>query len=155
MTKQIERIKKIRSFLIDLVSDLSVEQLNEVPPGFNNNIIWNIGHLIAVQQSACYTRAGIKPVVDEKLTMLYKPGTKPEQHIAANEADIIKKLLLSSLDLFDSDYKNNLFTNYISWTTRYGVELSDIEDVVQFLMYHEGLHSGSVISLKKLVKNKP
>lgn len=152
MNAQTERIKKIRAFLIDLISDLSSDQLNEVPPGFNNNIVWNLGHLIAAQQGICYVRAGVKPVVDEKYVTLYKSGTKPEQYVAGDEVKTIKGLLLSSINLFEADYQTNMFANYPSWTTRYGAALSNIDDALQFLLFHEGLHSGSVIALKKLVK---
>lgn len=152
MNAQIERIKKIRAFLIDSISDLSADQLNEIPAGFNNNIVWNLGHLVAVQQGVCYVRAGVKPMVDEKYVNLYTRGTKPEQPVTGGEAEIIKKLLISSLDLFDADYQNNMFANYPLWTTRYGVELSNIDDALQFLLFHEGLHSGFVTALKNLVK---
>lgn len=152
MNAQTERIKKIRAFLIDSVNDLSADQLNEVPPGFNNNIIWNLGHLIAVQQGVCYVRAGVKPVTDEKYVVLYKPGTKPDKYVAGDEVKTIKELLLSSLDLFKTDYQTNMFANYPAWTTRYGVELSNIDDALQFLLFHEGLHSGFVAALKNLVK---
>jgi len=151
MNKQIERIKKIRLFLINLVSNLSADQLNEVPAGFNNNIIWNLGHLIAAQQGVCYVRAGVKPVVDEKYTIEYKPGTKPERYIDVNEIEIIKKNLLSSVDVLQTDYQNKLFADYTPWSTRYGVELSEIDDAIQFLMFHEGLHAGSILAIKKLL----
>ena len=66
MNNKIERIKKIRFFLISVVNELAVDQLNEIPSGFNNNIIWNPGHLTAAFQGVCYIRAGLKPVVNEK-----------------------------------------------------------------------------------------
>lgn len=152
MHNQIERIKKIRLFLLDSVRDLSVDRLNEVPAGFNNNIIWNLAHLIAAQQGVCYKRSGAAPVADQKYILPFTSGTKPEQYIDSNEVAIIKDLLLSSLDLFEADYQNNVFDNYVSLTTRYGVELTNIDEAVQFLMYHEGLHTGAVIALKRLVK---
>ena len=65
MTKSIEIIKKPRLALFELIKDLSIEQLNQVPPGFNNNIIWNMGHLIAAQQGICYRRAGTDMIVSE------------------------------------------------------------------------------------------
>ena len=70
MTKQIEIIKKTRVSLLELVKDLSTEQLNKIPDGFNNNIIWNLAHMIAAQQGVCYVRAGLAPVVGEKLVMI-------------------------------------------------------------------------------------
>ncbi len=152
MNKQIDRIKKTRLFLIDLIKDLSVDELNKIPGGFNNNIVWNLGHLIAAQQGVCYGRAMAQAVVDEKYISSYKPGTKPEHYIDDKEVQIIKDLLLSSLNKFETDYQNNVFEAYVSWTTRYGAELSNIDDALQFLMYHEGLHSGYIMALKRLIK---
>ena len=85
MNKNIDNIKKTRLFLLNAINDLSTDQLNEIPAGFNNNIIWNLGHMIAAQQSICYIRAGVLPVVEKKYITEYKPGTKPEQHVDAAE----------------------------------------------------------------------
>lgn len=152
MNKQIDTIKKVRLFLLDGIKDLSADQLNEIPPAFNNNIAWNLGHLIAAQQGVCYLRAGIKPAVDEKYIAPYKSGTKPEQYIDDNELSTIKDLMLSSLDQLQEDYQKNIFSNYTPWSTRYGVELVNIEDAIQFLAFHEGLHSAHIMALKRLVK---
>ena len=65
MTKQIEIIRKTRAYLLESLKDLSTEQFNQIPGGFNNNIIWNLGHMIATQQGICYIRAGITQTVDQ------------------------------------------------------------------------------------------
>ncbi|MCW3116919.1 MAG: DinB family protein [Chitinophagaceae bacterium] len=134
------------------ISDLSIDELNKIPTGFNNNIIWNLGHLVASQQGLCYLRAGIKPSADENFISAYRSGSKPEKFINNNELEIIKTLLLSTLDQFETDYRNNIFPNYNAWTTRYGVPLTTIDDALDFLPFHEGLHMGTIISLKRLVK---
>ncbi len=152
MNKQIDPIKKIRFFLLELVKDLSADELNEIPSSFNNNIAWNLGHLIAAQQGVCYLRANAKPAVDEKYIATYKSGTKPEQYIDNSELSIIKTLMLSSIDQLQADYENNVFTHYTAWRTRYGVELANIDDAIRFLAFHEGLHNGYITALKKLVK---
>src|SRR5258707_12942599 len=104
--------KKTRLFLLNAINDLSVDQLNEIPPGFNNNIIWNLGHMIAAQQSICYIRAGVLPVVEKKYITEYKPGTKPEHHVDAAEIQKIKDLMLSTLDRLATDRETNVFCNY-------------------------------------------
>jgi hypothetical protein len=53
MIHQIENIKTLRTTLLTLVENLTINQLNEVPEGFNNNIIWNLAHLTAAQQGVC------------------------------------------------------------------------------------------------------
>jgi hypothetical protein len=106
--------------------------------------------LIAAQQGVCYVRAGVKPVT-EKYFSLYKPGTRPENSVDENEVEEIKTALSTSIDQLDIDYPSNLFTHYPSWTTRYGVEIASIDDALQFLLYHEGLHTGTIMAMKRLI----
>jgi len=151
MNRRIESIRNPRKLLIELTKGLSIEQLNKVPTGFNNNIIWNMGHLIAAQEGICYKRSGMELKTDESFFHSYKPGSKPEGFVDSEDAEKIKTLLFSTLDELETDYNAGIFTNYTSVITRYGVELSNIEDAINFLPFHEGLHIGCILALKKLV----
>ncbi len=151
MIQQITRVKSTRQYLLNLIDDLTIEQLNKTHQGFNNNIVWNVAHLTAVQQAICYKRAGLQPIVQEKYLSPYLPNTKPEQFVDSSELEILKSLLLSSLDEFESDYKKSFFTNYKPFTTRYGVEINNIDDALNFVLYHEGYHTGIITALKRLV----
>ncbi|MEP7257282.1 MAG: DinB family protein [Flavitalea sp.] len=151
MNQQIEKIKKLRAFVLDAIKDLSTEQLNIIPPGHNNNIIWNLAHMVAVQQAICYLRASLPPVTEQQMVNDYKSGTKPAEPV--DEAGIrnIKALMLSSLDKLEEDHDNNLFANYTSWNNRYDVMISTIDEAIDFLLFHEGYHIGTIIALKKYV----
>src|ERR1700749_2264248 len=150
MTKQIEIIRKTRFFLLETLKDLTTEQFNQIPEGFNNNIIWNLGHLVAAQQGVCYTRAGLTPPVDEDFIKAYKTGSRPEKLVSETEIENIKSLLFTTLDQLETDYNNHIFGGYIPWMTRYNVELTSIEDAIGFIRFHEGLHSGCSTALKRL-----
>jgi hypothetical protein len=152
--KQIEILKKTREYLLELVRDLSIEELNEIPPGFNNNIIWNLGHMLASQQGVCYVRSGLKVAIDEKYFLAYKPDTKPGEFIDRVQVDAIKSLFLPAIDQLERDYYDNVFANYPAWTNRYGVEHKNIEDTIDFLLFHEGLHLGYIMALKIMVRSK-
>jgi hypothetical protein len=149
MNDQIEIIKKTRAYILDSVKELTIDQLNKIPAGFNNNVIWNLGHLVAAQQGVCYLRAGLKPRIDEDFLDKYKKGSRPERFLDEEELKKIKGLFLSSLDELKQDYESGLWTGYNSWTTSYGVELNSIEDAIQFLNFHEGLHTGYIMALKR------
>src|SRR5579862_7795618 len=114
MTKQIEIIRKTRSFLLENLKDLTTEQLNQIPEGFNNNIIWNLGHMIAAQQGVCYIRAGLTPHVTEDFINSYKSGSKPGSNVDAAGVEHIKSLLFSTLDQLEEDYNNSIFGGYIA-----------------------------------------
>lgn len=47
-----------RRHLIGATEDLSPESLQHVPPGFRNNLVWNMGHLTAIQRSIAAVLAG-------------------------------------------------------------------------------------------------
>lgn len=149
MNYTFEIIRKTRESLLKMVDGLSIEQLNKIPEGFNNNVIWNIGHLIAAQQGICYKRAGFPAVIDEAFFDTYKSGTKPESVIDEAGFEHIKQLLVSTIDQLEVDYKNNAFANYTAWTTRYDVEISTIDQAITFLLFHEGLHTGYIQALKR------
>ncbi len=152
MDNHFGRLRKIRNVVLKLISDLSIEQLNKVPAGFNNNIVWNFAHLMASQQGLCYIRAGVKPVIDEQHINSYKGGTKPEKTVTAEELESMKMLFLSTIDQLEKDFENKLFVNYQPFTTALGVEINNIEDAMDFLFFHEGLHTGYMMALKRLVK---
>ena len=78
MNKKIEKIKKFRQFLLAQITGMTAEQMNKIPEGYNNNIIWNLAHLICAQQSLCYMRAGQSIIVEEKYFLPYTTNTKPD-----------------------------------------------------------------------------
>ncbi|OJW13809.1 MULTISPECIES: DinB family protein [unclassified Mucilaginibacter] len=149
--KQLEIVRKTRLSILNILEGFSLEQLNKIPAGFNNNIIWNLGHMIAAQQGICYKRAGLDIWVDEAFFNRYKSETKPEGPADEQEYQLIKTLLMTSLDQLEKDYQADIFGNYVTWTTRYSVDMSSIDDAVAFLPFHEGLHCGYIMAMRKLV----
>ena len=151
MNKTIEILRQPRIKVLDQIATLSIEQLNHIPAGFNNNIIWNLGHVVAAQQGVCYARAGLNKVVSDEFFMSFKPDTGPERFYDAAEVDSIKSLMFSTLDQLAADLEKDIFGDYKTWTTRYGFEITNIDDAVRFLPFHDGLHAGYIMSLRKLV----
>jgi|SRR5437588_5100054 len=151
MKKQIEIIKKVRANLLEGIKDLNAEQLNKIPEGFNNNIIWNLGHLIAVQQGVCYKRAGLPTMISDDFWEKYRSGSKPEGIINETEIDHIKQLFFTSLDQLEADYDKGIFSNYTAWATRSNVEIASIDDALSFVPFHEGLHSGVIGTMSRLL----
>lgn len=147
----ITQIKNTRIFILELVKDLSIEQLNKIPTGFNNNIIWNIAHLTAAQQNMCYIRSGLAVTVKEEHFSAFLSGTKPDKFIEKQEINSIFDALLNSMDRLAADYSNHIFLKFDPWDKRYGMKLNSIEDAINFIPFHEGMHIGYIMALKKLV----
>lgn len=137
--------------MLNHVNDLTIGQLNKVPAGFNNNIVWNLAHVVASQQGVCYRRAGLELRIQDNFFATYKPETKPEHFITAEELETIKGLMFSTIDQFEADYQTDIFNNYVPWVTRYGVKIDTIDDALTFLPFHEGLHMGYIMALKRAI----
>ena len=147
----IDILRNPRKMILDIVKDYNTDQVNHIPEGFNNNIIWNLGHMIASQQGICYKRCGLETVVSDDFFNTYKSGSKPGRYISQEEYDELKELFLTTLDKLEEDYAAGIFINYTSVMTRYNVELNNIDEALSFLPFHDGLHIGYIMSLRKLV----
>ena len=151
MKIHIEQIRKTREYVMSLVKELSLEKLNIIPHGFNNNILWNMGHLIAAQQNICYLRGGLNPAIPEEKFANFKSGSRPERFYESDEEDAVKEMFFSSLDLLIRDYQNNEFDTIVPFNTRYDVRINNIDDAIALLHFHEGLHIGIIFSMRRLV----
>ncbi len=152
VNKKIEQIRNIGLHVLRLIEDLTAFQLNKIPEGYNNNVIWNISHLISAQQSVCYVRSNQPYTVTDAFYRAYQPSTKPADHV--DEADIllIKETFITSIDDLENDITRRLFDQYKPWFARpYGIRVNNIEDAMDFLIYHEGLHTGYIMALKHLL----
>jgi hypothetical protein len=153
MEQIINTIKASRKKLLSIVEGLTVEQLNKIPTGFNNNLAWQIGHLVVSQQVLCYRLSGIDFVIDPSLIDKYKNGSKPEGFIAEAEINQLKTYLLDTIDQLVIDLLEEKFAGFKPYTisTYSGFELKRIEDVITFVLNHDGLHLGCSMMMKKLV----
>jgi hypothetical protein len=128
---------------------MSLEAVNHIPEGFNNNLIWNFGHIIATQQLLTYSLSGLNPKVEDEVLAAFRKGTKPEKVHTTAELEGLKKLAVTTLDQFEADFEAGLFQTFESYPTSYGVELTNIEEAASFNALHEALHLGYAMALKR------
>lgn len=140
-----------RSFYVKLTKDLSDEQLLLIPEGFNNNILWNLGHVLVVQQLLSYGLCGLSLNVPEALVAACRPKTSPKNWQAAPERKMLEELLFELAEKFAKDYQAGLFTSFTPYTTSGGFSLSNLEEALSFNYFHEGIHLGTILALRKLV----
>ncbi|MDY8137112.1 DinB family protein [Aquimarina sp. 2201CG5-10] len=149
MQDPIEIARVNRKALKKILENHSLEQLNEVPEGFTNNLIWNIAHVVVTQQLLIYKLSGLPMMINDEMVNLYRKGTKTERSVTEAEVSVIKELLFATLDKTEEDLKNNVFQEYQEYPTSTGFVLKSISDAVNFNNFHEGIHLGYILALKK------
>lgn len=147
-------IRQTRENFIRLIEESTAEELNAIPAGFNNNMIWNFGHIVASQQGLCYQAAGLEPLIDKQYILPYRKGTKPEKFIGAEEINTIKESMRSTIDQLAEDLSSDKFTSYNAFTNAYGVTITSTAEAVQFFAVHDSYHYGIASAIKKVINNK-
>lgn len=147
-------INNIRPFFKKHIENNSLEDLNKIPEGFNNNIIWNIGHVVVTAQLLAYKLSGLPMMVSDELVNKYRKDTKPEGFVSQAEVEEINTLLFSTIEKLETDYKNGNFKNYNAYTvSTTGNTLTNIDEAIQFILFHEAIHLGYILALVRAVKN--
>ena len=140
---------KNRILLKNFLENHTLEELNTVPEGFNNNIIWNIAHTIVTQQLLTYKLSGLPMLVSDEMVITYQKGSKVERNVSQAEVDEIKSLLFSTVEKTKDDYNNKRFKTYTEYTTSTNSTITKVEDAIVFNNFHEGIHLGYILALRK------
>lgn len=149
----LEITTQTRQNILEFCSDLSIKELNQVPIGLNNNIIWNVGHIIVTQEILFYKFSKLQFSLPENFIEKYRKGTKPGDPIEKTEWDFIKHSLLQTVDVAFNRYEEKAFVHYDPFKTSYGTLLSNIDDAITFNNVHEAMHFGYLKAIGKLVRS--
>ena len=140
-----------RNHYLKFFDAYTLEQLNKIPEGFSNNLIWNIGHVIVVQQSLVYRLSGLSTYVTDELTNVYKNGSKPTGVTTQAEVDQLKGLLITLIEKTKEDFASGKSKTYTEFTTSTGFHLASLKNAMEFNNYHEAIHLGFMMNIRKFV----
>jgi hypothetical protein len=98
-----------------------------------------------------YKLSGLEMNISEDFADRFKKGTMGSLDVSLDDIEYVKENLLNAVEQTRKDYNRGLFKNYQSYTTSTNIKLETIEDGLQFSAYHDGIHLGVVLSIKKLL----
>jgi hypothetical protein len=151
MEQTFELNRTSRKLIAPFLEDYTLGQLNTIPEGFSNNLFWNIAHVVVTQQLLIYKLSGLNMLVSDELVDQYRKGTKPEQPATQADVDLIKSLLFDTIDQTQADYGSGVFTQFTEYPTSSGFVLKNVKDAMAYNNFHEGLHLGIMMSMRKLL----
>ncbi len=147
----LNNIRACRKNILGILQSLSHEQINQIPKGFNNNLIWNYGHVIVTQQLLNYGLSGIPMLLDKEIITRYRKGSKPEGEVSIAEFEALQALAQSTLDQTHLDYEAGKLANFKEYPTSFGITLHSIDEAITFNALHEALHLGSCLALRRAI----
>ena len=152
--KLFDTFSRIRYQCIELIDSVPADKLDIIPEGFRNNVLWNAGHLVAVQASLLYTRVGRPSPLDTKYVRYFAKGSSPEDFDnGLPPFDEVRQLLEKLIGVTQRDipeleglaYPEPITVSVGSMTVK------SFRDALSFLPLHETYHLGMMTAMKKLL----
>ena len=149
MIAQLSQLEENRLVLLSQTEYLTAEQYNFIPAGFNNNIIWNLGHILFIGDSILHNRLHIPDYL--LLLAKYGKGSKPNELTNLSEIVHIRRSLTESISI----YKTTIQNQSEGFESAIGKAMQAISvEALQFLFFHEQMHYTKVAKLLQKVRIK-
>jgi len=137
MINELNKMEESRDKLLLRTEQLNDEEYNRVPDGFNNNIIWNMGHMLVVSEAILYKYAPNHRPVHGIDRSKYGKGSKPDTFISNDEILLIRKCLKQTINLYKSAAGLTASTDDAKGSGEFvGID----PERVPFLLFHEDIH---------------
>ncbi len=153
MEKLFETAVFTRKALLSILQSMTKEQMLMIPESHRNSVFWNVAHLMVTQQLLMYRLSGQPLRIEEGFVERYGKGSEATEEVSVEDIEFVQENIVSLCKQAQQDYEQGMFQTYKPYMTSTGIELTSLEEALQFSAFHDGIHLGVVLSLKKLVKN--
>ncbi|MDG5789749.1 DinB family protein [Evansella sp. AB-P1] len=139
-----------REDLLAVVEDVTEEEADIIPHGFNNNIRWNLGHTyldLYLWIEDVTKEGGNYPKV---FNDWFGFGTTPEDFTEDTPSFLeLKELLKDQIKQIKDVYGHRLDEEFPPTSME---NYTTIEQVLVRTVFHEGMHLQAITDIKKLIK---
>lgn len=144
----IKQFVRTRIVLKQTLENIKPEICLTVPWGFNNNILWQAGHILTTAEFFLFKG---KESIPESYQKLFGPGTKPADW--PTDVPYIETLLrqldeqLERIQAIDvNTFNEQLPKRLIGNETK--------EELAAFAAFHEAMHVGQIQAMRRLIEYK-
>src|SRR5690606_35803308 len=128
---------------------LDADALLRIPEGRDDNILWNVGHLLCSFSRLTYVFSGYPLPIPEHYLGLFGKGTNARDWNTPPDADDVLRLFEEIPDRAETDYRQGKFVEYKPLQIVPGFAINSVPEAVAFHCFHEGLHLGKILTLKE------
>lgn len=142
-----------RRLVCKTAQGLDEASLRRIPDGRKNNILWNLAHILTVQQLLVYKLSGNAMLIPDDYPAMFSRDTSPADWARDVDTKQILEELESTAARFAEDDARGIFDgDYNTFETSTGVTIASAADAIAFNRFHEGVHVGIILSIRKDLK---
>ncbi|MEH7443607.1 DinB family protein [Bacillus sp. JJ1122] len=142
------QLESYRNYILGVVEQVTAEEADLIPQGFNNNIRWNLGHIYLDQYLWIQAVTKEKAPVTEQFNKWFGYGSSPANFTSQTPSVVELRILLKDQpSKIKEEYRNRLEEEFPP--TEMGMHT--IEQVLTRTIFHEGMHLQTILDIKKLL----
>jgi len=146
---------RTRQNMAQLLNDVPEEHWLRIPPGHRNNLLWNAGHVVVIQQMICYQAARLPMYIDPAFIQAFRKGSAPADWVTPPDRGQVLETLLQTAEKFKADYQAGRFEQLPPFATPYkmpfGILVRNVKEAIRFNNTHEAMHLGIMSLMKKCI----
>ncbi|WP_019156714.1 DinB family protein [Robertmurraya massiliosenegalensis] len=142
------QLETYRSEILEAIKDVNEKKAEFIPPGFNNNIRWNLGHIYLDQYLWIQAVTKEKADVPAGFHKWFGYGTSPSNFTSETpKLEELKILLQNQPNEIRNRFGDRL--EEVFEATEMGMHT--IEQVLIRTIFHEGMHLQVILNIKKFL----
>ncbi|OZM56309.1 hypothetical protein CIB95_12910 [Lottiidibacillus patelloidae] len=151
MEKQLyKQLEFVRFQTIKLLESTTEELADQIPTGFNNNIRWNLGHIYVSLDNLLYSHLGEEPEISDDYFNMFHFNTSPaDWKDKPPTLEELKEKLVSQEKRIKETFTGRLNEQGEKPFNLGVVQLDSLAEVLNFALWHEGTHRGTIIAIKR------
>ncbi|MCY9656803.1 DinB family protein [Paenibacillus chondroitinus] len=142
-------LDRYRNRLLQLVEGCPEDKRNVVPPGFNNSIHWQIGHVLAVTDRLIFALSEQPSLVPANYISFFGNGTKPADW---QEEPPAWDVIIAQLKEQPAQIRESLGDKLDVAVKENMMKAATIEQLINFSIMHEANHFGMISAMMKVLK---
>ena len=148
----VNQLKFTRIYTLGRLAKTSDKAWDTQPTGFSNTIRWNAGHIFVTMESLVQKAVEGYELINPEWIALFVSGSNPESW--EGKVPSIEELLVALEEQPERIMKalEGKLTNTLQEPMSIGPlhTMATVDAVVQFAIWHEGVHAGMINALNRL-----
>lgn len=150
----LQQFSMARGYTLRLIKRADEYAWDVQPEGFSNTVRWNVGHIYSLTEDLLHRAMNDHPVDKLEWAEFFAPGTSPSTWRSSPPAEGELVAAMKDQGKRISKLTEQQLAHRLSPPLSIGkfITMETVDEVLQFLTWHEGLHAGLIDGLIKANK---